>query len=274
MSNACAVHAGNLATFTCSRCGSFACDACTSSEANLCEACDRRRGSVLGNDVSGGGLLGDSFRLVARFISAIAVFALVETVADTVIGLLATAVAGNLFVALPLALLGAAVKVVVQASWITLLASAAHGTPLTPVRALQQGLGVAFFLFLCNLVGGLLVLVGLVLLIIPGIVVALGLCLAAPAVVIAKRGPLEALGDSWNLTATHRGDLFVALVGTGVLGAVAVFAVNLALNTALAFVPGAGVLSGPVTGFVDTMLLAPVVTVPVLAYLRLNRPAE
>lgn len=271
MSNACAVHAGNLATFTCSRCGSFACDACTSAEANLCSACDRRRGSVLGTDVSGGGLLGDSFRLVSRFIPAIAVFALVETVADTALGFLTTAVAGNVLVSIPLALLGLAIKTVVQAAWITLLASAAHGTPLAPVNALQQGASVAFYLFLCNLVAGILVLFGLVLLIIPGIIVALGLSLAAPAVVIAKRGPIEALGDSWGLTDSRRMDLFVAMLGTGVVGAVVVIAANLAVRGALGLVPGAGLLAAPVTNFLDTIIMAPLVTVPVLAYLRLNR---
>lgn len=271
MSNACAVHAGNLATFTCSRCGSFACDACVSAEADLCAACDRRRGSVLGLDVSAGGLLGDSFRLVARFITAIAIFSLVETVAETALGFVTGAVGANLFLSIPLMLVGVAVKTVIQASWITLLASAAHGTPLASVVALQQGAGVALYLFVCNLLVGLAVAVGLVLLIIPGIVVGLGLVLAAPAVVVARRGPVEAMGDSWSLTDTHRVDLFLALLGASAVGFAALFVANLAINAALSLVPGASVLGPPVTSFLDTIILAPAVTVPVLAYLRLNR---
>lgn len=277
MSSTCAVHPGEVATFTCSRCGSFGCAQCAAPD-QLCEACDRRRGAVLGHDLSAGGLLGDAFRVVARFVPAVILFALVETAAETAFSYVrlstftfTTPDVPNIAGALALALFTIAFKTLVQASWISLLASAARGAPLGPLAALQQGLPAALPLLACNLMAGLAIGLGLMLLIIPGLLIGLGLSLAAPAVVASRRGPVDALGASWSATEGHRVQLLLALVGTGGIAWLATVAVNLSLGAALSFVPAAAPITTAVSSLMGSVLLAPMLTVPVLAWLRITR---
>lgn len=271
MAKTCAVHAGAPATFTCSRCGSFACDACTSSTDLLCAACDRLRGSVLGTDVSAGGLIGDSFRLVARFGAAVAAFAAVEAVASAVVSQVGARLPQDLFFVVLLALVSIAVNTVVQGAWITLLSSAAQGSPIGIGHALGRGAAVALPLFACNLILGIGVGFATLLLVVPGIILALGWCTAGPSVVVSQQGPFDALMDSWGTTAGHRGSLFVAFLGTGFVAVVVAFAVEVAGNLVTSQVPGAGLFIGIGTSVIASFAMAPVLTVPVLAYLRLQR---
>lgn len=276
MSSTCAVHPGEVATFTCARCGSFGCERCAAAD-QLCEACDRRRGAVLGHDLSAGGLFGDAFRVVTRFVPAVILFALVETVAGTAFNWLRTLItfrtvdAPSVAGALVMVVFVLSFKTLVQASWISLLASAARGTPLGPVAALQQGLLAALPLLACNLVAGLAVALGFALLIIPGILVALGLSLAAPAVVASGRGPIAALGASWSATEGHRVSLFLALVGTGGVAWLAMGVVDLLLGMGVSLLPAAEPITTAVSSLMGSLLIAPMLTVPVLAWLRINR---
>lgn len=58
------------------------------------------------------------------------------------------------------------------------------------------------------------VLLGTILLVVPGIIVALGCALAAPLIVEANLGPLEALRESWEAMNGHKLSLFLfGLVG-------------------------------------------------------------
>ena len=271
MANFCAVHADAPAIFTCSRCGSFACERCTSSVELLCAACDRLRGSTLGSDVSAGGLIGDSFRLVARFGAAVAAFALVDAVATVAVGAIGQALPeGPLFVVL-LGLMSIVVSTIVQGAWISLLASAAQGTPIGVGPALGRGLSVALHLFACNLMLGIGVGFALILLVIPGVILALGWCAAAPAVVVSNQGPFESLGESWTLTAGHRISLFVAFLATGAVALVVSLVGTLMGNALSAQVPAAGLLIHPAASVLGSIATAPVLTVPVLAYLRIKR---
>jgi hypothetical protein len=78
-------------------------------------------------------------------------------------------------------------------------------------------------LFLAELVRTILVYVGIFLLVVPGIILALGLSFAAFFVVDAKSGPIEALTASWNATKGHKGALLVfgiACLGINIVGAI------------------------------------------------------
>lgn len=69
---------------------------------------------------------------------------------------------------------------------------------------------------------GILLDLGLLFLIVPGIILALALCLGQWFVVDAKMGPIAALTASWEATKGHKGDLFVlalASFGLWILGA-------------------------------------------------------
>jgi uncharacterized membrane protein len=51
--------------------------------------------------------------------------------------------------------------------------------------------------------------IGLVLLIVPGVVLALGLCMAVPLIVDRNVGPIDALTESWKVTEGNRINLFI-----------------------------------------------------------------
>ena len=70
----------------------------------------------------------------------------------------------------------------------------------------------------------IIVLVGLILLIVPGIIAALALMFATYVVVDRGFGPIEAIKESVRLTKGHRWELFLlalALIGLNILGAIA-----------------------------------------------------
>ena len=50
---------------------------------------------------------------------------------------------------------------------------------------------------------------GLLLLIVPGVIIAIGLCMTTPLIVDRNFGPIEALGESWKLTEGNRVNLFI-----------------------------------------------------------------
>lgn len=271
MANTCAVHAGAAAVFTCSRCGSFACGQCTSSVDLLCLKCDDLQNAVLGTDLSAGGLIGDSFKLVVRFGPSVAAFAVVDAIATTAIAMAGAALPKHFAIIIAMALIGGAVSTIVQGAWIALLASAAQGKTLGLGDAFARGASVALMLFLSNLFVGLGVGFGLILLLIPGILLALGWCMAGASVVVAQKGPFEAMGESWGLTTGHRGNLFLAFLATGVVAFVVSLAVGAAGNLVVAQVPVISPVVRVATSVFGTVATAPVLTVPVLAYLRVKR---
>jgi len=65
---------------------------------------------------------------------------------------------------------------------------------------------------------------GFVLLIVPGVILALGLCMTAPLIVDRNLGPIDALTASWKLTEGNRMNIFVfwlIAVGLSIAGACA-----------------------------------------------------
>jgi uncharacterized membrane protein len=80
-----------------------------------------------------------------------------------------------------------------------------------------------FFLaaLLAGLLAGLAQAVGLLLLIVPGIILALGLMLHKYAIVDQDLGPIECLKESWRLTDNEKFDLFLwglAVMGINIAG--------------------------------------------------------
>ena len=100
----------------------------------------------------------------------------------------------------------------------------------------------------------------------------LGLCLGAPAVVAGERGPMDALGESWDLTGGHRLDLLLAFLATAGVALVASVAFAIATSFLVRVAPQVPSVLVQVCGeLVRTVAAAPVITVSVLAYLRLSR---
>lgn len=79
--------------------------------------------------------------------------------------------------------------------------------------------------FLWYVLGQLLVavvvLVGLVLLIVPGIIAAMGLMFSSYLIIDKERGPIEAFKESWHLTKGHKWQLFLlvlAIIALNIIG--------------------------------------------------------
>lgn len=73
---------------------------------------------------------------------------------------------------------------------------------------------------------GAIVLLGFVLLIVPGVIAALGLMFSSYLIVDKGQGPIEALKASWHMTKGHKWQLFLlvlAVIGLNILGFIALF---------------------------------------------------
>ena len=90
------------------------------------------------------------------------------------------------------------------------------------------------FLAASVMVAGI-VIVGLILLVVPGIIAALGLMFTKYLIIDTDLGPVEALKESWSMTKKHLGHLFLlvlALIAINIAGAIA-FLVGLLVTVPL-----------------------------------------
>jgi len=102
---------------------------------------------------------------------------------------------------------------------------------VTVARGQEADLGMLFgggnkmlFVFLQRLLTYLVCCIAGLLLFVPGVILAIGLCLATFFVVDADLGPVDAMKASWNATKGHKGSLFVfflAVFGIRFLGLLA-----------------------------------------------------
>jgi len=68
---------------------------------------------------------------------------------------------------------------------------------------------------------GVIVLVGILLLVVPGVIAMLGLMFTSYLIVDRGMGPIEAIKESWRMTKGHKGKLLLfalALIGLNILG--------------------------------------------------------
>ena len=105
--------------------------------------------------------------------------------------------------------------------------------------ALRASGGQLGWLILAGLLRGILVALGLILLIVPGIMVWLAFCLTLPACVVEKRNSVDAMSRSRDLTRGHRWSLFLlffvyiilAMIPALIVGAVGGFAMVMFSDT-------------------------------------------
>jgi len=117
--------------------------------------------------------------------------------------------------------------------------------------ALGDGLRYFFPLFIVALLVGLGTLIGLILLVIPGLFLMVRWAVSAPAALIEREGPTHSIGRSAELTEGHRWAIF----GLVLLYVVFAYAIGIGLGIALAAMGGlgstaAGVMTKDMSGYI------------------------
>jgi len=131
---------------------------------------------------------------------------------------------------------------------------------------LSAGFGRLLPLIAAGVVMAVLVWVGLLLLVVPGIFIACALAATIPVVVAERKGPIDAIKRSWGLTRGHRGKIFLA----GLVLLLIQLGVNLVSNV-LPLIPILGSLAALLVQ-VLTMSLSTVL--PAVAYHDLRTTKE
>jgi len=162
--------------------------------------------------LSAGEILDVSFTLYRRHFGALATVALVCTGVPLLLRLFLEA-SGGFLANLPLALLYAIVLVVLNlvatAATVFIVSESYLGRPIAAREALRRATPYIGRILVCSLLMTLVVGLGFVLLFIPGIILAVGLVLAIPAVVLESGiTATAALSRSWELTRGSRWRVF------------------------------------------------------------------
>jgi len=159
-----------------------------------------------------GEILDTSFTLYRRHFGALATVSLICTGLPLILRLFVEA-SGGMFVNLPLAfvyLLNLVVlNLVATGATVFIVSESYLGRPLSAREALARATPYMGRILVCSLLMALVVGLGFLLLVIPGIVLAVGLALAIPAVVLEQgRSASAALSRSWELTRGSRWRMF------------------------------------------------------------------
>jgi uncharacterized membrane protein len=159
-----------------------------------------------------GEILDTSFSLYRRHFAALATVALICTGVPLVLRLFLET-AGGIFSNLALALLYGisllVLNLVATGATVFIVSESYLGRPISAREALDRATPYIGRILVCSLLLALVVGLGFLLLFIPGIMLAVGLALAIPAVVLEPRSSASAaLSRSWELTRGARWRIF------------------------------------------------------------------
>jgi uncharacterized membrane protein len=194
-----------------------------------------------------GEILDTSFTLYRRHFGPLATVALLCTGVPLVLRLFLEA-SGGFFLNLALGLLYVLALVVLNllasAATVFIVSESYLGQPLGAREALRRSTPYAGRILVCSLLMTLVIGLGFVLLVVPGVMLAVGLVLAIPAVVLEPGlSATDALARSWSLTRGARWRIF----GLGVVLLVLLYVPVVALGGIAALViPRSGaIFEGP-----------------------------
>jgi hypothetical protein len=115
-----------------------------------------------------------------------------------------------------------------------------------------------------------MVMAGVLLFIVPGIIVAIAVGVAIPAVVVEKIGPVAAIRRSFDLTRDHRFTLFLTSLVVGL----AVSAANMAMQLAVVVLGELGTVAALFGSVLYLLVAALPMLVPAVAYHELRAAKE
>jgi uncharacterized membrane protein len=166
--------------------------------------------------LSVGEILDVSFQLYRRHFAALAMVALVCSGLPVLLSLFIEASGGMLqHVWLTLAYYGIFVvlSAIATAATVFIVSESYLGRPLSAAEALSRAAPLLWRVITCSVLTGLLVMVGFLLFVIPGIVLVCGVILAFPVLVLEPGTTASgALSRSWALTRGSRWRIFGMLV--------------------------------------------------------------
>jgi glycerophosphoryl diester phosphodiesterase family protein len=199
-----------------------------------------------------GEILDTSFSLYRRHFAALATVALVCTGIPLVLRMFLEASGGylvNLTLGVLYALSLVVLNLLATAATVFIVSESYLGRPLSAWEALRRATPYMGRILVCSLLMAIAVGLGFLLLIIPSVILAVGLALAIPAVVLEPRTSASgALSRSWELTRGARWRIF----GLGITLLVLLYVPVVAITSlfALLLPENAGMFSGGSLGMV------------------------
>jgi hypothetical protein len=107
---------------------------------------------------------------------------------------------------------------------------ALRGRPVRIGESLGQGLRRAFPVFVASVVSGLIVVLGFICLIVPGLIALTMFYVTEPACVVERLGPIDSIGRSIDLTRGYRWPVFGAAFVVGIIDSIASGTIGVMLN--------------------------------------------
>jgi len=211
-----------------------------------------------------GGVLDSGFKLYRESLSQAYLLAAIGALVTAPVNLLQPYVARTTVTASLVGMIGlgviamVVVAIVLYAALIARIDAAARGAPISLGEALSLGLKRMPAMFLSGFVVGIVVAIGFVLLVIPGLIFMIWLVFAPFAVVLERRGPLASLSYSRAIVRGHwwRTAVLLTIIGIVLMVVYLIFAV--AISIPLIADPAAAA-EGQVPWYV-TLILGPVLS--------------
>lgn len=158
-----------------------------------------------------GEILDTSFTLYRRHFAALATVALVCTGLPLVLRLFLEAGGGfmsNLSLAFLYGLSLVVLNLIATGATVFIVSESYLGRPITAREALHRATPYIGRILVCSMIMGFTIMLGFFLLVVPGVILATGLALAIPSVILEPRSASAALSRSWELTRGSRWRIF------------------------------------------------------------------
>jgi uncharacterized membrane protein len=139
-----------------------------------------------------------------------------------------------LFLALPLGLLQFILVAFAQAIVVHAAFQDLRGRQVSATESFQHGVQRLFPVLVASVLSGLMMVVGLILCLIPGLIAIAALAVVLPACVVERLGPIDSISRSIDLTTGNRWPILGVVVAWGLI----VATISGIIGVGMAFAPG------------------------------------